>query len=276
MRGLRRAVRVRHLLRVAVVRRDEGVISFDLRGAQERADARVHGLDGPHGGHERARVPDHVAVGEVDDDEVHVRAKRLDGGLRDLVRAHLRRVVIRGDVLGALHHAALLAGEGLLFAAVEEIRHVRILLRLGDAHLREAGAAHDLAQRVGRALVGEGEREARRVLVARHRRDVDLGPLGDVERGDPGSASARLIWRARSGRKLKKIAASPSCMWRSRRMIAGSRNSSVTPALYECATYSATLRASRPRPCAMASYAFLIRSSVGRGPSRDIVLRRSR
>ena len=83
-------------------------------------------------------MPHHVAVGEVQADEiVFLRIERLDQLVLHLVGAHLGLKVV-GRHLGRSDQNAVFAGEFLLAAAVEEEGHVRILLRLGDAQLREA------------------------------------------------------------------------------------------------------------------------------------------
>ena len=47
-------------------------------------------------------------------------------------RAHFGLQIVRGD-FGRLHHLAFFATEGLLRAAIEEIRHMRVLFGFGDA-----------------------------------------------------------------------------------------------------------------------------------------------
>ena len=52
-------------------------------------------------------------------------------------------------------------GERLLAPAVEEVRHVRVLLRLGAAELREAGARDDLGEDVVVVRLRERDRAGR-------------------------------------------------------------------------------------------------------------------
>ncbi len=59
---------------------------------------------------------------------------------------------------------------GLLAPAVEEVRHVRVLLRLGAPELRETGARDDLGEDVRVGLLRERDRKAERAVVRRHAR----------------------------------------------------------------------------------------------------------
>ena len=91
-------------------------------------------------------MDDHVAVGEVqDDDVVGAGVDALDAFVADLERAHLGLEVIGRDLRRGDEHAVL---TGVLFldAAVEEERDMRVLLRLGDAQLRHAELAQILAE----------------------------------------------------------------------------------------------------------------------------------
>ena len=100
-------------------------------------------------------MPHHVAVGEVQADEiVFLRIERLDQLVLHLVGAHLGLKVV-GRHLGRSDQNAVFAGEFLLAAAVEEEGHVRILLRLGDAQLREAQRRDVLADRILHVLLVE-------------------------------------------------------------------------------------------------------------------------
>ena len=90
-------------------------------------------------------------------------------------------------------------GHSLLPAAVEEVGDVRVLLGLGDVELPQPVRARATSASVSaHLLLGERDRAVEVVAVARHRRQVDA-----VAR-----AAAASSWRARSGRKLKKMAAS--------------------------------------------------------------------
>ena len=126
-------------------------------------DGSVHGLYGLHSGLKDAGVADHVAVGEVQDDDIILAA--LDPLLAlcsDLRSAHLRLQVVGGH-LRAGDDAAVLSRVGSLDTAVEEEGDVSVLLGLGDAQLGLAVLGQVLAQnilqlhgRIGDLAVGHG------------------------------------------------------------------------------------------------------------------------
>ncbi len=127
----------------------------------------------PHAG-----VADHVRVREVGDDEVvGARPDGLDQGVGDAGRAH-RRLEVVGRDPRARDEPPLLAGIGSLDAAVEEVRHVGVLLGLGDVELAPARLRERLGQRPG--LLGrEGDLDRQAGLVLGHRDDQQ------VSRGGP-------------------------------------------------------------------------------------------
>ena len=97
-------------------------------------------------------MPDHVGVGVVEHDQVVLAgADRRDGLCGQFGRRHFGLQVIGRD-LGRRHHDAVLAVVRLLAAAVEKIRHVRILLGLRHAELRAAGGGNHLAEDVRKGL----------------------------------------------------------------------------------------------------------------------------
>ena len=86
----------------------------------------------------------HVAVGEVqDDDVIGAGLDALNALGADLIGAHLRLEVIGGH-LGRGHQHPVLAGEHGLAAAVEEEGHMGVLLGFGDAQLGHAHLAQVL------------------------------------------------------------------------------------------------------------------------------------
>src|SRR4029077_14393065 len=113
-------------------------------------DQSEEGVDGRERGGRRvpdARVSDHVRVGEVGDDEVECpRTDRLDQGVGDTDRAHLRLEVVGRD-LRTRDEQALLARVRRLDAAVEEVRHVGVLLGLRDMELAPARLREYLRER---------------------------------------------------------------------------------------------------------------------------------
>ena len=102
-------------------------------------------------------------------------------GLRGLARAHLRLVVVGRHVARRRHELAHLAVVRLLAAAVEEVRHVRVLLRLGDVQLGAAGVRDDRADRDLGVMRREHDREVPLLVVGGHRR-VGVDHLGEPGR----------------------------------------------------------------------------------------------
>ena len=135
---------------VAVVARDQRHAALALERRQHLGHAEST-ASGGHGGRDDARMAHHVGVREVHD--VDVGLVRVDGrGQRGShVRlAHLRLQVVGGN-LGAGDERAHLGRLGLLAPAVQEERHVGVLLRLGDVVLAQAR----FSQHVSQHVVGE-------------------------------------------------------------------------------------------------------------------------
>ena len=162
------------LLGVPVVGDDEAHAAGPFDRAHDPAEARVGRLDRLHDRRNDSGVADHVGVREVDDDKAETAV--VDCGhdlVGDLDSRHLRLEVVARDVARRGDEDPFLVVERLLAAAVEEVRHVRVLLRLGRVELADAVRAQHLGERPLDNVLGErdGEREA--VAVARHRREVD-------------------------------------------------------------------------------------------------------
>ena len=174
--GVRRAVRLEHVLGVAVVGGHDRHAARAGDGVEHPSQLGVDRLDGPDHGRDDAGVADHVGVGEVDHDEAEAAAgqRRHDAvGERD--GAHLGLQVVRRDVARRGHQQALLGGVLGLAPAVEEVGHVRVLLGLGGVQLRDPGRLQDVGQhRVGPQLA-EGDGAGLAVVVPRHRRQRDQG-----------------------------------------------------------------------------------------------------
>ena len=119
-------------------------------------------------------MPHHVAVGEVHDVRVEVSPINLfEVARRDFGQAHLRLQIVGGH-LGAGHEDALLARVGRLAPTVEEEGHVRVLLRLGQAQVAEAGGGHHVGEEAVEADGRKGLGQVQRGVVLGHRREVDL------------------------------------------------------------------------------------------------------
>ena len=156
VRRVRRlAVPAPHPLRIAMIGGDEERATGGLHGAREAAEAAVNGGDGRHRRVEVARVAHHVGVGVVDDDEVEAAAPDcLDHAVGHRRCRHLGLQVIGRD-LGRGDEHAFLARHLALLAAVEEERHVGVLLGLGDAELAQPCVGDERAEAVRHLLRGE-------------------------------------------------------------------------------------------------------------------------
>ena len=120
----------------------------------------------------RAGVPDHVGVREVDHAERVAVADLRAEALGRLARRHLGLVVVARDVARARDEDPRLARPLLLAAAVEEVGDVRVLLRLGDVQLSQAGSGQHLRERVLDLDLAEDDGAVELVAVSRHRRQV--------------------------------------------------------------------------------------------------------
>ena len=121
-------------------------------------------------------VAHHVAVSEVDHDEVVF--VLVDGShqfVLHLVSRHLGLQVV-GSHLWRGHQDAVLTLKGSLATTIEEESHVCILLRLGSVQLLLALTAQILAQRVLYVLLGEQDVYAlERCVVRRHTIVLQIG-----------------------------------------------------------------------------------------------------
>ena len=117
------------------------------------AEAPIDGLDRLHSRLDHARVTDHVGVREIDDPERRrILAPSVRKRCRRLARAHLRLVVVGRHVPRRVDQLAALARQRRLLAAVEEVRHMRVLLGLGHVQLLGPRCRqHDPERRRGRS-----------------------------------------------------------------------------------------------------------------------------
>ena len=130
------------------------------RGVHHLAHQLVDALDRLGHGRVDTRVAHHVAVGEVEDDEVlDLGIDLVDQLLGHLGGAHLRQQVV-GRHLRGVHQDAVFVLELQLAAAVEEEGHVGVLLRLGDAQLALAGLGDGLAEGIVHQLLVEEDMHA--------------------------------------------------------------------------------------------------------------------
>ena len=150
-------------------------------------ETRIDRLDGGHGRADHAGMADHVGVGVVDDDEVeHVTLQTLHEFVGHGVGAHLWLVIVGGHVARAGHKDTFLAIDGLLDAAVEEERHMGVLLGLGDVQLPPPVFGEHVGQYVRGILRREGDGHGELPLVLGHRDEVDgRRARASVEPGEP-------------------------------------------------------------------------------------------
>ena len=175
---------VKHVIGVAVVGGNQRKAALSENRRDNLGQGIVNGLDGLNGGVEDTGVTNHVAVREVHD--VEISAILVDCGdelLGNLGSAHLGLQIVGGNLGGSDEHA-LLALLGLLDAAVEEERHVSVLLGLGGVQLLQAIGGDNVGQDVLGERLGEGDLDVKRRIVLGHRhkvRKLDLLALKAVE-----------------------------------------------------------------------------------------------
>ncbi len=175
---------------VAVVGGDEQAAATLADGLVDAAELSVDGLDGADGGLHLAGVTDHVGVGEVDDDDVEGGvADGLDDGVGDAGGGHLGGEVVGGDLLRG-DEGAVLAGKGLLDAAVEEVGDVGVLLGLGDAEVAKVGLGHEVGEEVVHGLRGDDDGEFVLLVVLGHTDVVEV--FGGLAAGDLGFKFGRI------------------------------------------------------------------------------------
>ena len=129
-----------------------------------------------------ARMPHHIRRRKV----IHQEPKLptpypLHQPLAHGLRAHLRIEVVRRDPWGG-YQIPLLAVKLLLNAAIEEERHMCILLSLGDVVLRDGLRGQPLGEDVAHVLRREGDGVGELHIVLRHSCEVDI--LGEREVGE--------------------------------------------------------------------------------------------
>ena len=129
------SVLVQHLVRVAVVRREQDLTALCENRVYNLRNELVESLDGLYGRFHDARMPYHVSVCKVQDYHVvFICGDRLENLFGHLRGAHLRLQVVGRD-RRRRHENAVLVLLRLLNAAVEEECYVRVLLSLGDTQL---------------------------------------------------------------------------------------------------------------------------------------------
>ena len=118
----------------------------------DAGDTFVHRFDRFDSGCQYSGVPDHVRIGKVKNNQIVICHSR-EHFIGYFACAHFRLKIVGSD-LRRRNDFSIFTRERLLDSAVKKIGHMRIFFRLGDAQLRFAGRAHDLAQNV-RAVPAE-------------------------------------------------------------------------------------------------------------------------
>src|SRR2546426_880148 len=127
----------------------------------------------------------HVPVGVIAEDEVVLlRLDRLAEHVGDAGSTHLRHQVVGRDLLGG-DEDALLAGVRGLDAAIEEVRDVGVLLRLGGAEHRLATLRKHLSHDTRQHRGPERDREREGLVVLSHGHEPDPRPSARVEGVEP-------------------------------------------------------------------------------------------
>ena len=194
VRGVRRAVVVEHVVGVAVVGGDEQHAAGRARrpsttSPRQRSTVSIASTAAgitpvwpTMSAFAKLMIPKRGAS------SAHAVDERRGG----LGRAHLRLVVVGRHVARARHELAPLAVLRGLLAAAEEVRHVRVLLGLGDVQLATAGARDHLRERHARALRRERDRVRPALLVLGQRRvALDRRGAAAIDLGEAPGRRAR-------------------------------------------------------------------------------------
>ena len=231
-----------HRFGVAVIGGDDPRAAARTQRLKNSPEAGVDRLAGFDGCFELAGVADHVRICKIHDDGVEIALfDCVDDGIRNACGGHLRLQVVGGNFLRR-DDDSLFAGEWLFDAAIEEIGDVRVFFRFGDAKILVLQFGEDVRKDVLEFFRADDVLEPRPgFFVLRHGNEFQIRLVARDRRicRSRVRASARVIWRARSARKLKKITAS-SLRIRPRGaagfpgaasevITAGTMNSSVTP-----------------------------------------------
>ena len=230
-----------HLFGIAVIGGDERGAACFTYPFSDPAETRVDVLAGFDCLIEFPGVADHVGIREVDDKNIRLTfinaAQKL---VRDFERRHFGLQIVCRD-LRRRNQQALFACKLRLHATVEEVSDVRVLLSLGETIVAHAQPRTNFRQHVRWCRGGNaiGRSNVWSYIVKQTK--STLGRSETSNSLNPATASVRVSWRARSGRKLKKMMLSSSLIVAtgsavSRTITIGSTNSSVTPRWYDSLT----------------------------------------
>src|SRR2546423_9970651 len=148
---------VDHEFAVAVVGGDEAATACAAERLRYPVEACVNVLDGLDGLLKIAGVADHVGVREVDDEDIGL---ALFNATQDFVcdfeGGHLRHQIVGRD-LRRRHEQTALGRKFFFGAAVEEVRDVRVLLRLCESVVSAADGGGDFGEKVFGSCVAAGD-----------------------------------------------------------------------------------------------------------------------
>src|SRR5436309_2342151 len=95
--------RINHLLRIAVIRRDDSPAAEVLHRLNQASHTGIKRLNSSYGGGEIPRMPHHISVSEIEDDRLRLpRTQTRHSRFSNLVGTHLRLQIVgchfwRGD-----------------------------------------------------------------------------------------------------------------------------------------------------------------------------------
>ena len=152
----RHAVVLEHLFAIAMVGSDEGDAPHLAGGFHHLSHATIHRLHRQARSFVDAGMPDHIAVGEVEDDDIIVAAfNPFHAGSSYFVGGHIRLHVI-GSHLRRWDEHTILSGEHSFHAAIEEEGHMGILFRLCNAQLGQPQLGDVLPKDIFQCFTGVG------------------------------------------------------------------------------------------------------------------------
>src|SRR5574344_369769 len=148
VRGVWCTVGIDCVIGIAMVGNDDSLITRFLHGVDDLTNAIVHGKNGLGDGIVNARMSYHIAIGEVDNDEIiFILLDSSDQLVFHFISTHLRLQVVSGN-LWRRHKNTVLTLIRLFTTAIEEERYVCVLLGLSRMKLFFALFAQELAQRI--------------------------------------------------------------------------------------------------------------------------------
>ena len=170
------AILVDCMVGVAMVGDNDALITMGEGGRYNLLHTHVESLDSFLDSRVNTGVADHIAIREVDDDEIKFLG--IDSGhefLRHLGSRHLGLEVVGGHFRGS-HEDTLLTVEGCLTATVEEECDVGILLGLGDMELCLAILREILGESLLHIALGEDDVDTLEgIIIGGHAVELEIG-----------------------------------------------------------------------------------------------------